>query len=71
MKKYLFILALLPLFLMSCAPRIIVPSATQKVVYIKKAPASHKIVVVKGKRYYRWNGKYHRKTRHGYVVVHL
>lgn len=40
-----------------------------KVVYVKYAPKHHKIVVVKGKRYYFWNGKHHRKTRKGYIVV--
>ncbi len=40
-----------------------------KVVYVKHAPKKHKIVVVKGKRYYYWNGKHHRKTKKGFVVV--
>lgn len=40
-----------------------------KVVYVKHAPKNHKIIVVKGKRCYFWNGKHHRKTRKGYIVV--
>ncbi|MCF6278939.1 MAG: hypothetical protein L3J14_01170 [Flavobacteriaceae bacterium] len=40
-----------------------------KVVYIKHAPKYYKIVAIKGKRYYFWNGKYHRKTRNGYIIV--
>lgn len=44
---------------------------TTKVVYVKTPPKNHKIVVVKGKRYYYWNGKYHRKTRRGFVIVRL
>ena len=71
MKKYLFLLALISLIYTSCAPRIVVPRPTSNIVVVNKPPAKHKVIVVKGKRYYRWNGKYHRKTRHGYVVVKL
>ena len=44
---------------------------TTKVVIIKKAPKNHKIVIVKGKRYYFWNGKHYRKTSKGYVFVRV
>ncbi len=47
------------------------PAANSRVVVVKKAPRNHKIVVVKGKRYYTWNGKYYQKTRKGYVVTRL
>ncbi|PHR74519.1 MAG: hypothetical protein COA67_00110 [Lutibacter sp.] len=40
-----------------------------KVVYVKYAPKNHKIVVIKGKRYYFWNGKHYRKTSKGYIIV--
>lgn len=40
-----------------------------KVVSVKHAPKKHKVVVLKGKRYYYWNGKHHRKTKKGFVVV--
>jgi len=51
----------------SCVSRIAVRPTNTTIV--KVAPKHHKIVVVKGKRYYFWNGKHHRKTRKGYVVV--
>ena len=40
-----------------------------KVVLVKKSPRFHKVVVIKGQRYYAWNGKHYRKTNKGYVVV--
>ena len=51
----------------SCATRVAVQSPNVKVVKI--APKYHKIVVVKGKRYYFWNGRHYKKTRKGYVIV--
>jgi len=47
------------------------PAATSRVVVIKKAPRNHKVVVVKGTRYYTWNGKYYKKTRKGYIVTRI
>ena len=61
-----FVFALL---LTSCASRVVVrPQATT---VVKVAPKHHKIVVVKGKRYYYWNGKHYRKTKKGYVFVRV
>ena len=71
MKNYLFIMLIIALFTTSCATRIVTPAPQTQVVVVKKAPRHHKVVVIKGKRYYNWNGKYHRKTHHGYVVVKL
>jgi biopolymer transport protein ExbD len=51
----------------SCATHVAVKTPSVKVV--KVAPKHHKVVVVKGKRYYFWNGRYHKKTRKGYVIV--
>ncbi len=42
-----------------------------KIVYIKKAPRNHKIVKIKGKKYYYFNGKHHRKTNRGFIVVRI
>ena len=53
--------------LTSCATRVAVTPAKVKVV--KVAPKHHKIVVVKGKRYYYWNGRHYKKTGKGYVIV--
>ncbi len=52
----------------SCATNVIEnPSSSVKVV--KVAPNQHKVVIIKGKRYYYWNGRYHKRTKRGYVVV--
>jgi hypothetical protein len=51
----------------SCTSRIAVRPANTNIV--KVAPKHHKIVVVKGKRYYYWNGKHYKKTNKGYVFV--
>ena len=53
--------------LSSCATRVAVRPTHVKV--IKVAPKNHKIVVVKGKRYYYWNGRHYKKTGKGYVIV--
>ena len=52
----------------SCVSRVAVrPVHTTTI--IKVAPKHHRVVVVKGNRYYFWNGKHYRKTRKGYVFV--
>jgi hypothetical protein len=73
MKRFLLIFALGAFVLTSCATRVVtpVPVATTNVVVVKKAPRNHKVVVIKGKRYYTWNGKHYRKTNRGYVLVKL
>lgn len=53
----------------SCATRVEIKSPNIKVV--KVAPKHHKIVVVKGKRYYFWNGRHYKKTKKGYIVVRV
>jgi len=55
----------------SCATRVAVAPATSNVKVVRVAPKNHKVVVIKGKRYYHWNGRYHKKTRRGYVVVNV
>jgi len=53
----------------SCATRVKVQSPNVKVVRV--APKHHKIVVIKGKRFYFWNGRHYKKTRKGYVIVRV
>lgn len=53
----------------SCATRVVTRPAA--VTVIKTPPKHYKIVTVKGKRYYFWNGKHYKKTRKGYVVVRV
>ncbi len=51
----------------SCATHVAVRTPNVKVV--KVAPKHHKVVVVKGAKYYYWNGRHYKKTRKGYVFV--
>ena len=53
----------------SCATRVVAQSPTVKVV--KVVPKHHKVVMVKGKRYYFWNGRHYKKTKKGYVIVRV
>jgi len=69
MKKLLFLFAIMAFTFTSCATRVVTPAPATKVVLVKKAPKNHKVVVVKGKRYYSWNGNRYRKTNRGYVLV--
>ncbi len=69
MKKFLFLLVIVAFTFTSCATRVVTTAPTTKVVVVKKAPRNHKIVVVKGKRYYRWGGKHYLKTNKGFILV--
>ena len=70
MRHFLFILGLIfTLSLTSCATRVAVRTPHKTVV--KVAPKHHKIVIVKGKRYYFWNGKHYKKTKRGFVLVRV
>lgn len=57
------------LFMSSCATRVV--ARPTHVTAVKKTPRHYKIVKVKGKRYYFWNGNHYKKTRKGYVVVRI
>ncbi|EDP70915.1 hypothetical protein FBALC1_00487 [Flavobacteriales bacterium ALC-1] len=54
----------------SCANRVVVKQPA-KVTVVKKLPRQYKVVQLRGKRYYFFNGKHHRKTRKGFVVVRV
>lgn len=70
MKSTILLFALcLMLGTTSCATRVVTRPST--VTVIKTAPANYKIVKVRGKRYYSWNGNDYRKTRKGFVIVRL
>ncbi|MTE27247.1 DUF6515 family protein [Winogradskyella ouciana] len=58
------------LSLNSCASRVVVKQPAS-VTVVKKLPRHYKVVRVKGKRYYFFNGKHYQKTRRGYVVVRV
>ncbi len=70
MRTLIFTLGIIfTLSLSSCATRVYHRPSAVKVV--KVAPKHHKIVVVKGKRYYYWNGRHYRKTAQGFIVVRV
>ena len=47
------------------------PVGNSRAVVVKKAPRNHKVVVVKGQRYYTWGGKHYKKTRKGYAIARV
>jgi hypothetical protein len=69
MKKFVTLVLLSIFSFTSCATRVITTTPATKVVVVKRAPTQHKVVYVKGKKYYRWNNTYYRKTKRGYVVT--
>lgn len=70
MRTYVILLsACFIISLSSCATHVSTKPAN--VTIIKSAPKHHKIVRVKGKSYYFWNGKHYKKTRRGFVVVRV
>ncbi|OUR93847.1 hypothetical protein A9Q87_03820 [Flavobacteriales bacterium 34_180_T64] len=70
MKSMLLFLSLMLLFgTSSCATRVVTKPAT--VTIVKTPPRHYKIVKVKGKRYYFWNGKHYKKTKKGYIFVRV
>ena len=69
MRTFILIFGIIILFsTTSCVSRIAVRPPHAATI-VKVAPKHHKIVVVKGKRYYSWNGKHYRKINKGYVFV--
>jgi len=70
MKTLSSILINLTLILMlsSCVATV---RPTRSVVVAKTLPRYHKVVYVKGVKYYKWNGHYHKRTHRGYVVVKI
>ena len=71
MKKLIIILFGSALLLLGNSCVVHTRPAYAHSVVIKKAPRHHKVVVVKGKRYYTWNGRHYRKTNKGYVYVRI
>ena len=70
MRRFVILISIFFLFnLSSCATHVATEPA--QVTIVKKAPRNHKIVTVKGKRYYFWNGNYYKKTRRGFVLVNI
>lgn len=71
MRPFFIALLLACLTMTSCATRVVHRSNSNKVVVVKTPPKNHKVVVVKGQRYYSWNGNHYKKTTRGYVMVRI
>ncbi len=71
MKKLVILSVLSLFFFTSCITRVVTTTPATKVVAVKYVPKHHRVVYVKGNKYYYWNGKYHRRTHRGYVVVKI
>ena len=63
----ILLFAICTMALTSCATRVVTHPNT--VTVVKTPPANYKIVKVRGRHYYFWNGNHYRKTRRGYVIV--
>lgn len=68
---YTIVFAFISFNLSSCVTRAYTKPAYKTATIVKISPKGHKIVLVKGKKYYKWNNKYYKKTKRGYVVVKL
>jgi len=74
MKTYssILVLVIFSFTLQSCVVKARpIHHSRASVVVVMHPPKYHKVVYVKGSKYYLWNGKYHRKTTRGYVVVKI
>lgn len=71
MRPFFIMCLLLLLGTTSCRTYVKTQAPQSKVVVVKTAPRNHKIVVIKGQRYYYWGGKHYKRTRNGYVVVRV
>ena len=69
-KVFIAVLALFFVLSFSSCTTTVRP-AHQHVVYVKHVPKKHRVVYINGQKYYKWNGKHHRKTRRGYIVVNI
>jgi len=68
-STFVLLFVLFSFTLSSCVTT--VRATPARIVVVKRLPRIHKVVYIKGHRYYKWNGVYHRKTARGYVVVRV
>ncbi len=57
------------LFLSSCATKVKTKPSNNNVTVVKVAPRGYKVVYIKGKKYYTWNGNRKKKKKRGYIVI--
>ena len=70
MKSIIIFLSLILLLgTSSCATRVVTKPSS--ITIVKTPPKHYKVVKVKGKRYFFWNGKHYKKTNKGYVFVRV
>lgn len=69
--KIITVLSLFTLLLFSGSCVVKQVERRPNIVVIKKAPRNYQVVTVRNKRYYKWGGKYYRKTKKGYVIVKI
>jgi len=63
----IFLIAIILAFTLNSCVATVRPS--HQVVIVKTLPRYHKVFYIKGVKYYKWNGYYHRKTNRGFMVV--
>jgi len=68
---YTFAFIFITISFTSCITRVHTKPAYKTTKIVRVAPKGHKIIYVKGQKYYKWNNKHYRKTHRGYVVVRL
>jgi hypothetical protein len=68
MKAFIsfFIALFLLVSLSSCVATV---RPTHNIVIVKTLPRHYKVAYVKGVKYYKWHGYYHKKTPRGYLVL--
>ncbi|WP_299547944.1 DUF6515 family protein [Seonamhaeicola sp.] len=71
MRPFIILISAFLLFNLSSCATHVTRRPVAKVTVVETPPRHYKIVTVKGKRYYFWNGKHYKKTRRGFVVVRV
>jgi len=66
---YFLLIGFLSLSSTSCVTTVRSPQT--RTVVVKTLPKTHKIVYVRGIKYYKFNGKHYRRTSRGYIVVRV
>lgn len=71
MKTFIYAIAfiLFTVSSISCITRVHRKPVHKTTKVVRIAPKGHKVIYVKGNKYYKWNNKHYRKTKRGFVVV--
>jgi len=73
MKTFIYTIAFIfiTISFTSCVSRAHRKPAYKTAKIVKVAPKGHKIIYVKGQKYYKWSNKHYKKTNRGFVVVRM